>query len=57
MDFMKFKTLKELGEEFKDRLKAIAKINTEFTGILSGFYSLDAITKGLPVMFGTEMLL
>ncbi len=54
---MKFKTLKELGEEFKDRLKAIAKINTEFTGILSGFYSLDAITKGLPVMFGTEMLL
>jgi hypothetical protein len=22
---MKFKTLKELGEEFKDRLKAIAK--------------------------------
>lgn len=46
MDFIESKTLKELGEELKKRLDNIAKINTECTGILSGFYSLDAITKG-----------
>ena len=46
MDFIEFKTVKELGEEFKKRLDVISKINFERTGILSGFYSLDAITKG-----------
>ena len=46
MDFIEFKKLKELGEEFKYRLYTIAKSDNSITGIPSGFEKLDAITKG-----------
>lgn len=46
MDFIEYKTLKELGEEFKDRLISIIESDNGNTGIPSGFDKLDAITKG-----------
>jgi len=46
MDFIEYKTLKELGEEFKDRLNSIVESDNGNTGIPSGFDKLDAITKG-----------
>ncbi|MBF2709750.1 replicative DNA helicase [Flavobacterium soyangense] len=46
METTAIKTVKELAGEFKDRLDTISKINTEFIGIPSGFYSLDVIIKG-----------
>lgn len=46
MDFIEYKTVKELGEEFKDRLNSIVESDNGNTGIPSGFDKLDAITKG-----------
>lgn len=46
MDFIEYKTVKELGEEFKDRLNSIVESDSGITGIPSGFDKLDAITKG-----------
>ena len=46
MDFIEYKTLRELGLEFKERINSIAKNDNAITGIPSGFEKLDAITKG-----------
>ncbi len=46
MDFIEYKTVKELGEDFKDRLNSIVESDSGITGIPSGFDKLDAITKG-----------
>lgn len=46
MDFIEFKTLREISKVFKARLSNIAKNGESITGIPSGFVKLDAITKG-----------
>ena len=46
MDFIEYKTLRELGLEFKERINSIAKNDNAITGIPSGFEKLDAITNG-----------
>jgi replicative DNA helicase len=46
MDQIEVKSLKEVGEEFKERLDFIAKNKKRITGISSGFHKLDAITNG-----------
>ena len=46
MDQIEVKSLKEVGDEFKERLDFIAKNKKGITGISSGFHKLDAITNG-----------
>ena len=46
MDQIEIKSLKEVGDEFKERLKIITKKEKGVTGISSGFHKLDAITNG-----------
>jgi replicative DNA helicase len=46
MDHIKIKSLKELGDEFKERLNIIAKNEKGITGFPSGFHKLDALTNG-----------
>ncbi|MDI5898500.1 replicative DNA helicase [Flavobacterium yafengii] len=46
MDHIEIKTLKELGDEFKERLNTIAKNEKGITGFSSGFHKLDSLTNG-----------
>jgi replicative DNA helicase len=46
MDHIEIKSLKEVGDEYKERLKVINKKYKAVTGISSGFHKLDAITNG-----------
>ncbi|MDI6050854.1 DnaB-like helicase C-terminal domain-containing protein [Flavobacterium sp. XS2P24] len=46
MDHIEIKTLKELGDEFKERLNTIAKNEKGITGFPSGFHKLDSLTNG-----------
>lgn len=45
MDFIEYKTLREISKVFKESLNNIAKNGEKITGIPSGFEKLDAITK------------
>jgi replicative DNA helicase len=46
MDHIEIKSLKELGDELKERLDIIAKNEKSTSGIPSGFHKLDALTNG-----------
>ena len=46
MDQIEIKSLKEAGDEFKERLNIITKKEKGVMGISSGFHKLDAITNG-----------
>ena len=46
MYFIESKNLNKMTSEYKKRLHLHAKTDDSITGIPSGFYSLDAITKG-----------
>jgi replicative DNA helicase len=46
MDQIEIKSLKEVGDEYKERLKVINKKYKGVTGISTGFHKVDAITNG-----------